>query len=259
MKLAAMLSLLALFACGLFALSSYTDSAPVSLDTKAPELILGSPNGGETWYIGDTHNILWTASDLHLVPTGIHLYYTLNGGTTYTPLAEGIPNSGTYPWNMPSVQSYNAKVRVNVLDSFGNLASINSAGVFSITYVPPAIPTGVSVDTSNNLDAMISWDAVTNTIPPYNTPITPDGYIILYNETPYEDEHFFYFLGRSFNTSYTHHDVLEFRNQMYYKVKAYKNYSRGQAEALETLFKTGSGKPLLWKDALEIIHKGAGK
>jgi hypothetical protein len=83
------------------------------------------------------------------------------------------------------------------------------------------------VNTSNGLDAVITWQPVTQNI--YNSPLTPDGYIVLYNESPYEDDQFYYFLGRSYTTTYTHHDVAEFRNQMFYKVLAYKNY-RGDVD-----------------------------
>jgi len=115
------------------------------------------------------------------------------------------------------------------------------------------------VDTSNHQDAVISWDAVTQTIPPYNSSITPDGYIVLYNETPYENDRLYYFLGRSFSTNYTHHDVVEFRDQMYYKIVAYKNYSRQESAALDSLLQVRGDKPILWQDALQSIRQGGKK
>jgi hypothetical protein len=77
------------------------------------------------------------------------------------------------------------------------------------------------------IDAVITWQPVTQNI--YHSPLTPDGYIVLYNETPYEDDQYYYFLGRSYTTTYTHQDVAEFRDQMFYKVLAYKNY-RGDVD-----------------------------
>lgn len=80
---------------------------------------------------------------------------------------------------------------------------------------------------------------------------------MLYNESPYEqDEHFYYFLSRSFTTSYTHHDVTEFRNQMFYRVVAYKNYRDEDFGAVERLAKV---KPLLWKEALDFLRNGGDK
>ena len=62
---------------------------------------------------------------------------------------------------------------------------------------------------------------------------------MLYNETPYEDDHFHYFLGRSYTTTYTHLDVAEFRNQMFYKVVAYKNYRGDVDNVLADCFAAG--------------------
>ncbi|HPS40265.1 MAG TPA: hypothetical protein PL124_12670, partial [Candidatus Cloacimonadota bacterium] len=148
MKMALLTCLFLLLGCMAFALSSYTDTETFTLDTVAPSLALSSPNGGETWYIGDTHNITWTASDTNLSPNSVFLWYSTNNGSSYTPLAEGILNDGSELWTMPSLQSYNAKVKVRVADSYGNLSLKVSAAPFSITYVPPAAPEGVSVDTT---------------------------------------------------------------------------------------------------------------
>jgi hypothetical protein len=243
-----------------FGLSSITDTELFILDTVAPSLNLISPNGGEEWYIGDTHNITWTATDTNMPIYPIYpikLWYSLNGGNNYILLTDSTANIGSYSWGMPSSQSYNARVKIGATDSFGNFTQKSSNSPFSITYVPPKIPLGVNVNVSNNPDAVISWLPVTETI--YNTPITPDGYIILYNETPYEDEHFYYFLGRSYTTNYTHHDVTEFRNIMFYKVKAYKNYSRSEADALDALCRRSGKEPIPWKDAQDFLKKGGTK
>ena len=254
---AILLACLALFlALQLPALTGYGDTPAFTLDTVAPILDLIAPNGGEEWYIGDTHDILWTAADTNPASTGTYLWYSLNGGADYTVLAEAIANTGSYPWVMPASQSYNARVRVRVYDSFGNQSQDASATAFAITYVPPAAPQNVNMVITNSIDALITWDPVNQTI--YGTPIVPDGYIVLYNETPYEDEQFYYFLGRSYTTNYTHHDVAEFRGQMYYRVKAYKYYTRGELELLDTLVQS-TGKPLLWRDAQKMLQLGGGK
>lgn len=232
MKTAMLLCILFMFGSGLPALTGYGTTAPVINDTVNPSLSILSPNGGETWYIGDTNDIIWTASDTNLSPNSVYLWYSLNGGTNYTSLAEAIANGGSYPWELPSTQSYNAKVRIKVSDSFGNFTQIASASAFTISYVPPQEPTGVSVNTANGIDAVITWQPVTQTI--YNTPITPDGYIVLYNESPYEhDEHFYYYLWDvTSGTSFTHGGVMRRRAEMFYRVVAYKDYDGRMAGIL---------------------------
>lgn len=246
--------LLIVLVTGVFALSGYGTSAPVANDTVSPNLVILSPNGGESWYIGDTNNVLWTASDPNLVNNSVNLWYSLNGGTDYTSLATGTVNDGSQPWLMPSTQSYNARVKIGVSDSFGNSAVKNSASAFSITYVPPAEPTGLVVDISNNVDAVINWQAVTHTIPPYNSDITPDGYIVLYNESPYEhDEHFYYFLTETSGLSYTHQRVARFRDQMFYRVVAYKDY-RGEMANILAAAKANPDNKLSLADLKNRLH-----
>ncbi|MFA5509662.1 MAG: hypothetical protein WCY64_06670 [Candidatus Cloacimonadaceae bacterium] len=235
------------------ALSSVTLSPVFTIDTALPEIDINSPTPGQVLYIGDTHDIEWIATDTNLEEDTIDILYSLNGGSTYIPFATSIFNSGMIVWEIPAQQSSSAKIRITALDSFGNQGIKESAN-FTISYVPPAIPTGVNVDILENTHAQINWEAVTHTIEPYNTPITPDGYIILYNESPYEeDEHFYYFLARSYGTSYTHQDVAEFRDQMFYRVLAYKNYRGEDNDALQLLIERSKTQKIPWTEAKQIL------
>ena len=96
-------------------------------------------------------------------------------------------------------------------------------------YVPPAAVGAPAVQILGN-DAIITWEAVTETI--YGSPITPDGYIVLYNETPYEDANYYYFLNFVPETSYTHTFVALFRPSMFYRVVAVKFYRESEREAV---------------------------
>jgi len=241
----------------LSALSGYGDSPDFGLDTIAPELTIISPNGGEIWYIGDTCDIEWIVTDTNLGAEAIDLSYSLNSGSDFTSLATQIPNSGTYAWELPAVQSNAVLVLIDAMDSFGNLASKSSFSTFSISYVPPASPTGLIVDLSGGEDAILSWDAVSHTIPPYNTPITPDGYIVLYNETPYEEDQYYYFLAETDQLTHTHHRVVNFRDQMFYRIAAYKNYSREQAEILQSLVQRSHSERISWPQARAILMGAA--
>ncbi len=252
-----LLSVALLLCCtAAFALSSTTNSALFTLDTVDPAVTIIAPNGGEVWYIGDTNDILWTAEDTNFVENPVSLWYSLNGGADYAFLDAG-PNSGIYAWTMPEVQTYSAAVKITALDSFGNLGEQVSAGAFSITYVPPAAPENVNVDISNNVDAVITWDPVTETI--YGTPITPDGYIVLYNESPYEyDEHFYYFLWNvTEGTSFTHPWVAHFRDMMFYRVVAYKDYEDRLADILAAA-KAAPETKLTLEDIKTLFMAGLG-
>jgi hypothetical protein len=103
------------------------------------------------------------------------------------------------------------------------------------TYAPPKEPENVQISIGEN-NAVITWDAVTENI--YHQAIVPDGYIVLYNEIP-EDEDYFWFLAFvSDGLTCTHYDVAHFRTHMFYKVVAYIEQERGDLEQLLQLSKT---------------------
>ncbi|MFZ5433932.1 MAG: trypsin-like serine peptidase, partial [Calditrichota bacterium] len=70
-----------------------------------------SPNGGEAWVDGTTHNITWTSQNV----TGnvnVELNRSYPGGT-WEVLAGGISNTGLYPWLVNLPVSSTARVRVS--------------------------------------------------------------------------------------------------------------------------------------------------
>ena len=216
----------------IFALTGEGTSGSVTMDTANPEVTVNSPNGGEELYIGGSTDITWDAIDFGLVANPIKISYSSDNGNDYDILDSLEVNDGTYYWELPSITSYANLIKIFAEDNFGNVGEDISNTVFSITYIPPAPPENVTVDLSNEIDAVITWSEVDTTI--FGDPIAVDGYIVLYNETAYEDSlHCYYFLAatNSATTTYTHLRVAEFRDQMFYKVVAYKDY-RGNIERI---------------------------
>jgi len=230
MKIAMLFCTMFICISGLMALTGYGTTTQVINDTCDPFLSILAPNGGETWYIGDTHDITWAATDNNILSSSINIWYSLNGGTEYTSIIENTSNDGIHPWLLPSVNSYDAKVRIDVSDSFGNSTQIASADHFHITSVPPMPPTGVMVSIVNEEDAIITWQSVTQDI--HNIPMNPDGYIVLYNETPYDDDQYFNLLGVTQDLYITHHLVTGFGDRMFYKVISFKDYRNSLANII---------------------------
>lgn len=195
-----------------------------TLDTVAPTVDLLAPNGGESWYIGETHDLLWTAADSHLAALPVKLEYKKLSNGIWNTIQTDLANTGTYGWLMPSVTSTATLVRLSVQDAYGNTANDVSASPFSIGYVPPEAPANVTVEIANSRDAIISWDAVTQTI--LGTPILPDAYLVLYNQTSdAANEAAYYFLEEvAAAGSITHHNVARHAAHMYYRVVAVKYY-----------------------------------
>lgn len=116
-------------------------------------------------------------------------------------------------------------------------------------YVPPAAVDGLVVSVIGN-DAHLTWQPVTTTI--YGTPIEPDGYIVLYNETPYEDEHFYYFHSFVTGTSFVHPFVAQYRTEMFYRIVAVKNYREEAVAYLTSL--NGSRDRFTWGEIKEKLN-----
>lgn len=220
-------------AVGLLALSGHGDSGQLVLDTVPPVVKVLAPDGGEIWYLGFTFDILWSSYDSNPQANTISLSYSTDGGASYASILDNTANDGNEPWLVPMVPTTAALVRIGAVDAFGNTGQDVSLAPFSLEYVPPQPPGGVNVDTSNDLDAVLSWLPVTETT--YNTPITPDGYIILYCENPSPSIHDYFFLGETDGLTYTHEDVVQFRSQMYYRVVAYVDMDGRISSLLKTL------------------------
>ena len=196
----------------------------ITVDTTNPTVDLQSPNGGESWYIGETHDILWTASDSHIADLPVKLEYKKVSTGTWITIQPELSNNGSYAWLMPSITSTQTLVRLTVRDAFGNTGSDISQNPFSIGYVPPAAPQNVDVQIVNARDAVITWSPVTQTI--LGTDIVPSAYLVMYNQTPDpNNDAAYYYLGENATaTGYTHLNVARRAPHMYYRVVAVMDY-----------------------------------
>jgi len=142
-----------------------------------------------------------------------------------------------------AIGTYDVKLKIN---NETYVDSLIKEDVITVEYVPPAAPQNVQVNIVHP-DAVISWSAVDTTI--FGDPITPDGYIVLYSE----NEEDYFFLELVADTTHTHHNVAEFRDQMFYQVVSYINYSREQIEYLEWL--NNSQKKIKWIDVKRELER----
>jgi len=116
---------------------STAESSNYAIDTKEPVVVITSPYGGEIWLGGATEDITWTPAtdnDIALTGTPITIEYSINNSTSWTEIATGQANDGTYAWEtVPNLSSVNCLVRITAVDLAGNSASSNSNSVFTIT------------------------------------------------------------------------------------------------------------------------------
>ena len=102
------------------------DSSDAPFAISLPPVVIGSPNGGETWAIGATYTITWTPANDY----ANNLYYTTNNGTNWTLIASSnSPGLSTpYSWNIPNIPS--TQCRIKMVTSDGRVDS--SDAVFNI-------------------------------------------------------------------------------------------------------------------------------
>jgi hypothetical protein len=92
-------------------------------------LTVTSPNGGESWYSGETYNITWTSTGS---PGNVKIEYTTNNGTSWIILDNNTPNDGVRAWFIPNTPSTNCKVRItsvsepSITDTSDSLFTIKS-------------------------------------------------------------------------------------------------------------------------------------
>jgi len=112
-----------------------------------PSVVVDYPVFGTWLAVGDTTQVRWTAGDDQQV-TSVDLELSRDRGATYTTIATGLPNTGSYEWivpgpphennGLPIVDSY---IRITVHDNDGHSGSARG-GRFAIA--SPETPTLVS-------------------------------------------------------------------------------------------------------------------
>ena len=65
-------------------------------------LTVTSPNGGENWTAGSSHNITWTSTG---VTGNIGILYTTNNGSNWNQVVSNTENDGVHPWIVPDSPS----------------------------------------------------------------------------------------------------------------------------------------------------------
>jgi len=90
-----------------------------------------APNGGETWYVGDTYDITWTSRCVDTVK----IDYSTDGGSSWTTIVGQTPAApGSYSWTVPNTPSTNCLVRI--CDFEDNTPCDQSDAVFTIATPP---------------------------------------------------------------------------------------------------------------------------
>ncbi|MFA5803444.1 MAG: FISUMP domain-containing protein [Melioribacteraceae bacterium] len=113
--------------------STFADSSnAVFAITSIPvvQILVSSPNGGENWKVGESHNITWTSSNVDTVK----LEFSTNNGGIWLTVKDSVKASlGTLAWTIPNTPSTQCKVRIS--DFKNSSVGDSSNAIFTIELV----------------------------------------------------------------------------------------------------------------------------
>jgi cytochrome c553 len=106
-------------------------------DTTPPVVTVIAPNGGETVTGNSSASVQWTATDDGgSGVAAINIYLSLDGGVTFSPIAMGLTNSGSYTWHPANRPTTQAIILVEATDNSFNKGDDQSDAVFTIVSPP---------------------------------------------------------------------------------------------------------------------------
>ncbi len=124
-----------------------------------------SPNGGEDWQVGSSHDITWNSAG---TSGTVHIEYSTDNGSNWTEIIASTPDDGTYPWAIPDTPSDNCLVRI--IDTDGSPSDIGNA-VFTISLVASLqivsvnpVQNALDISKSTNISVTFSQNMNSSTI-----------------------------------------------------------------------------------------------
>ena len=111
-----------------------------------------APDGGESWQIGEIHNITWTRKGYI---SAVDISYSYNNGTNWTtlPNAAGVnASSGTWSWNITPDTTTARQAKIMVADSN------NPAVVFDVSGAPFELKGRIDIAQPNASGIVLTYD-----------------------------------------------------------------------------------------------------
>jgi hypothetical protein len=112
-----------------------TDGSPIDQSNSVftiesvPEINVTSPNGGENWQVGSSHNITWTSTG---TSGTVRIIYSTNNGSSWT-MISNTPDDGSYTWTIPNEPSTSCLIKI---DDTNESVGDQSNSIFTIALVP---------------------------------------------------------------------------------------------------------------------------
>ncbi|MFN0158128.1 MAG: FlgD immunoglobulin-like domain containing protein [Bacteroidota bacterium] len=116
---------------------------------SAASITVTSPNGGETWVVGSSHNITWNNTG---IVDSVKIEFSSNNGTTWSVIAGAVVSNGSYSWSVPNSPTAQALVRVTWVDS----ASVTDQSNATFTIAQPVVTEAFADHVTSTLRASVT-------------------------------------------------------------------------------------------------------
>jgi subtilisin family serine protease len=127
-------------------------------DMVDPDVTVLSPNGGESYIVGNAVNLTWNATDALGGVTAVDLYLSRNGNAgPWETIATGEANDGTYAWVATGPATNNALLRAVAKDAALNSDTDESDAKWEIDDAVPAVMQYFEGETSGDGAVTIRW------------------------------------------------------------------------------------------------------
>ena len=130
------------------------DSSDANFTITDPNITVSSPNGGENWYWGEPHNILWSSGAGGTVDISLNRNFPSGG---WEPVVSATPNDGSAPWTVSSPATASARIRIVSTSNPAIRDSSNANFGISDPYLVLMTPHGGEVWTAGHSET-IEWE-----------------------------------------------------------------------------------------------------
>lgn len=100
-----------------------------------PTLAVTSPNGGEGWEMGSTHDITWTTTGS---VGDVKIEFSANNGSSWSTVISSTANNGVYSWKVPDIESSACLIRISEA-LYGSPVDTSDAVFTVFDPIPPEI------------------------------------------------------------------------------------------------------------------------
>jgi hypothetical protein len=157
-----------------FAYSNLLRSTSVNLNPGTVALRVSMPNGMEVFPGNQRQPIYWYRLPSAGIDT-VAIDFSSDGGLNWSLLSAKAPNTGSYNWQVPAINSATCLIRVS--KSAGGIPSDTSNTYFTISYAPVILKSPVATITRPTKDTtVLAGKAVTFE----GVGVDTDGYIVNY-------------------------------------------------------------------------------